>query len=124
MADTAEQNAISSQHPITDVSFPVTGTCLLACGAVYVLFGFWSVKSLVYANKVFEPRWLLLPLALGIIGMVLTAAATFPIAIAIGLVYSTSDTIIAEKDLVLFVTPMSLSVLFFAFGTLKLQYSA
>ncbi|KAJ9470123.1 hypothetical protein DIPPA_32768 [Diplonema papillatum] len=110
------------QSPLTGISFSLTANCMLICGSVYVAFGLWSVRSLVAGGRI-EPRWLLLPVVLGILGVVWTAVSTFPIALAIGLCYSGSDTIIGEQDLWLFVLPMSITVLFFAFGTVKLAYS-
>eukprot|EP01059_Diplonema_ambulator_P015794 TRINITY_DN26999_c0_g1_i1.p1 TRINITY_DN26999_c0_g1~~TRINITY_DN26999_c0_g1_i1.p1 ORF type:complete len:128 (+),score=5.96 TRINITY_DN26999_c0_g1_i1:38-385(+) len=111
------------QHPITDVSFTLTGLCLLLCGSAYLMFGLWSVKNLVLTSEGVEPRWLLLPLVLTIIGCIWTAVAMFPTALAIGLVYSSSDTIVAREDLWSFVLPMSFLALFFGVGTVKLQYS-
>ena len=120
---------IKTQHPITDISIPLTGACLLVVGAVYIMFGFWTIvkgvttgKSLLFVDNKIEPRWLLLPVALGVVGTVCTAIATFPPALAIGLVYAASDTVIAKADAYIFVVPMTLMVIFFAFSTVR-QYT-
>ena len=115
-----------SQHLITNVSFRLTGTTILICGSVYVVFGLWSVRRLMYTGTkptTFDPRWLMIPLSLGVLGAVYTLVSTLPIALAIGLVYASSNTIVEEDDLWSFVLPLSILVIFYSFGTVKLTYT-
>ena len=108
-------------EPVTQVSFELTGLTIMMCSGIYLCFGLWSVRTLIFTRAGLELRWLTVPFVLALVGSISSLLSTFPIALAIGLVYTSSNTVVGELPYLSLA--IALLILFYSFGTVKLTYS-